>query len=118
MFKAMKLHEIITINADPKKSILYELLHPYLNSLYIFYKDLYNCEPVVMVTEIFNAAQYVKIVSSNEFFEAIDDYLEKPFEDGENFVSIPEDTTSQDLEDYDNQVETINFNSKLLKDLI
>jgi hypothetical protein len=94
--------EFINLNKDSKTSIEYGKVHPILKSLYIYYKDLFCCEPVLMVTDVFNAAQYVKIVPSNEFHEAIEMYLE-----GDKNEELRQYTT-----------ETINFNSKLLKDLI
>jgi hypothetical protein len=98
--------QIIAFNNDAQKSILFESMHPYLKSLYVFYKDLFCCEPVLMVTNVFNAAQYVKIVSSNEFQEAACDYIGcevYEIQNDDNFLS---------------QFENINFNSKLLKDII
>jgi hypothetical protein len=56
-----------------------------------------------MVTNVSNAAQYVKIVSSNEFMDAIEIYLSDS------------DMTDEEKE---NETELINFNSKLLKDFL
>jgi hypothetical protein len=102
--KNLNLSQIIEANEEPSKAISFETLQPYLRSLYTYYKDLFCCEPVLMVTDVFNACQYAKIVSSNDFNEAISEYLE----------------TIEDLnqEDRESQEETINFNSQLLKDLI
>ncbi len=104
--KNLNLSQIIEINSEATKSILFESLQPYLKSIYIFYKDLYNCEPVLMVTDLFNAAQYVKIVPSNDFNEAICNYI------GCEVYEIEND------DDFLAQFENINFNSKLLKDFI
>jgi hypothetical protein len=104
--KTMNLSEIIAQNEKADESILYELIHPYLKILYVYYKDLFCCEPVLMVTDVTNASQYCRIVDSNDFSEAVCDYL--------GLDSEPEDTESDDFADY----ETIMFNSKLLKDLI
>ena len=96
----MLLHQIITKNENFTTSILVELLHPYKKSLYTYYKDLFCCEPVLMVTGVFNAAQYAKIVPSNEFNEAIESYLD-------------ENLTEQEKQD---ESELINFQSIMLKD--
>lgn len=99
----MKLHEIINSNEKPDVSILYETLHPYLNSLYKYYLDYFCCEPILMVTDVFNAAQYCKIVSSNDYSEELNEYL---------------DTCHLDNETRQCSEETINFNSKYLKEFI
>jgi hypothetical protein len=101
----MKLYEILALNEVPTKSLLFDEMQPYLKSLYVYYKDMFCCEPVLMVTDLFNAAQYVKIVPSNDFNEAICEYLEDYAcnnEENENYAYF----------------ETINFNSRLLKDII
>jgi hypothetical protein len=104
--KAMNLSEIIAQNEKADESILYELIHPYLKSLYVYYKDLFCSEPILMITDVTNAAQYGRIVSSNEFSEAICDYIGIDLE--------PEDQESDDFAMY----ESICFNSKFLKDII
>lgn len=98
--------EFYQINNVPKNAIEYGFFHPIRKSLYIFYKDLFGCEPVLMVTDVFNAAQYVKIVPSNEFNEAVCAYI------GCEVYEI------QNNDEYLAQFETINFNSKLLKDIL
>lgn len=110
----MKLHEIITTNEDPQKSILYELCQPYLKSLEIYYRRLYCEDCILMVTDVMNAAQYVKFVPESNFIEAIDDYLNEGINYGSNFIEIPENIN----DDYINAAETINFNSKYLKEII
>lgn len=102
--KNLKRADIIAINNEADKSVLFESCAPYLGSLYIYYKSLFCCEPVVMVTDMFNAAQYIKFVPSNEFNEAIDEYLNTCI-----FLTS---------EDEENEKELINFNSKLLKDIL
>lgn len=98
----MKLYEIIEANDQPDQSILSELLVPYKKALLTYYRDLFCCEPVLMVTDVFNAAQYAKIVPVDEFSEAIEDYL-----------------ADRDLseEDKEAEAETINFNSVLFQQL-
>lgn len=103
----MKLHEIIKLNEDHETSLLIEALFPYKRSLLTYYKDYFCCDPVLMVTDVSNAAQYGKIVPSNEFKDAIYAYM------GVDYVD--EDKT--DSEEFC-EFETINFNSKLLKDLV
>ena len=102
----MKLHEIITKTIGENVSFNYEILHPYLKSLYTYFKDYYNCEPVLMVTDVFNAVSYAKIVSSNEFTESVCDYL--------NIDSCDLENNDDNLSNF----ETINFNSKMLSDLV
>ena len=100
----MKLHEIIKHNENETTSILYEALHPYRKLLYAYYSnEFYPSEPVLMVTDVFNAAQYVKIVPSEDFLQTVEDYAR---------------TRSEDIEDIETDIETINFNSKLLKDIL
>ena len=67
----MKLHEIIEQNAIDTNSILIELLLPYKKSLYTIFSREYRGEPVLMVTDVFNAAQYSKIVPANDFIDAV-----------------------------------------------
>jgi hypothetical protein len=102
---------IIEANNKQDQSILFESLHPYLKSLYIYYKDLFGCEPVLMVTDVFNACQYAKIVPANDFNEAINAYLNV------SYIEVEQDNKNFDS-DLFAQYETINFNSKMLIDLI
>ena len=100
----MKLYEIIEImNNQHETSVLTEELFKYKRSLYTYFKDLFCCEPVLMVTSVTNATQYARIEPSNEFNEAIctwlDDY-ECDNENSENFC----------------EYETICANSLMLKD--
>jgi hypothetical protein len=55
-----------------------------------------------MVTDVFNACSYVKIVSSNDFMEILEDYTKDIKDDEERESSIA----------------TINFNSQMLSDMI
>jgi len=98
----MKLHEIISANEKTGTSIICKELLKYKKQLYIYYKNEFCCEPVLMVTDVFNAAQYAKIVPSNEFTEYLNDYVE---------------TLHLNKEDKTAEVETINFNSRMLSDL-
>tara|TARA_R110000868_G_scaffold400868_1_gene675583 strand:+ start:719 stop:1015 length:297 start_codon:yes stop_codon:yes gene_type:complete len=97
----MLLHEIIKINDKGTLSILTETLYKYKKSLYTYYKDMFCGEPILMVTSVFNAAQYAIIVPSNEFTDAIDTYLQ-----------------SEELseEERQNEVELISYQSIMLKD--
>jgi hypothetical protein len=106
MSKIINRISIIEANKDKKTSLLYESIHPYLKSLYTFYKDAFNCEPVLMVTDVYNACQYVKIIPANDFNEAVCNYIgcqEHEIQNNDNFLD---------------QFETINFNSKMLIDFI
>jgi hypothetical protein len=104
--KAMNLSDIIAQNKKVDESIEYGQIQPYLNSLYVYYKDLFCSEPVLMVTDVTNAAQYCRIIPCEEFTKAICDYLGLDRE--------PEDTESDDFAMY----ESIMFNSTFLKDII
>ena len=101
--ETLNLSKIISLNNNDTTTILYESMQPYLKSLYIYYKDLFCCEPIIMVTDVFNAAQYAKIVPSNDFNEAISLYL---------------DSCELSEEEKEAASETINFNSKMLINLI
>ena len=99
----MKLYEIIEANEKDNISILIELLVPYKKSLFTYYSRWFCSEPVLMVTMVANAVQYAKIVPANEFAEAMDEWVNA-------------DNTLSD-EDKEDEKETINFNSIMLKDL-
>ena len=92
----MKLHEIIKINDKGTDSILIELLIPYKRSLNTYYSDLFPSDPVLMVTDVFNASQYGIIVPSGEFHEAMSIYL---------------DGSELNKEDREMEEEVISFNS-------
>ncbi len=94
----MLLHEIIEINDQGTNAIITEELYKYRKSLYTYYKAYYprNCEPILMVTTVFNACQYALIVPEYEFLEAMDSYL------------LNNDTHEDDLE---NERELISFQS-------
>ena len=102
----MKLHEIIKSNSVKTTAIEWGQIAPYLKSLNTFYKDLFCCDPIVMVVSVSNAAQYVKIVPCDEFNACVCDYIgceEHEIENSDDLLA---------------QFETINFNSKFLKQLI
>lgn len=98
----MKLHEIIELNEIPDTSISIEVLFQYKRSLLTYYRDAFCCEPILMVTDVFNAAQYGKIVPSNDYHEAQNEYLET--------MDLSEEETQQ-------EAEVIDFNSIFLEQL-
>jgi hypothetical protein len=98
----MKLHEIIETMEKPGFSIATELLYPYRKSLLAYYTDIFCCEPVLMITDVFNVGAYGRIVPSNDFLEAIEEY-------------VGHDPELSD-EDREGAIEVINFNSRMLKD--
>jgi len=109
--KLNNLAAIIEANETKGTTVLYDKINMYKKSLYIYYKDLFCCEPVLLVDSCFNAAQYVKIVPSNEFYEAVCDLLDVSY--------IIEDENEDDFNfDTFSQYETINFNSRMLKDIL
>ncbi len=95
----MLLHEIIAENEDPKYCFQVEILAKYKRSLLTYYRAQFNCEPCLMVTDVFNAVQFAKIVPINELYDAI----------CASYAGAPED-----LEDY---VELVSFQSILLNQL-
>ena len=107
----MKLHEIIALNEDHEKSFLTSRIEPYKKSLYTYYKSLFCCEPIVMITSVFNTCSYCKIVPSNEFKDAIYAYLQVPY--------IVEDEEEEGYnEDLFYEYETICAYSKFLSELL
>ena len=86
----MKLHEIIKANEDGKSSILIELLIPYKKSLLTYYREYFTSEPMLMVTDVFNAAQYGKIVPSCELYDAIMLYLDEDLSEEDQCYAIEE----------------------------
>jgi hypothetical protein len=103
----MKLHEIITLSEEGTKGILIEKILPYKKSLYTYWKGYNTFEPVLVVTTVFNAAQYGFIASADELWEAVNHYLMAD----SNWAEMSE-------EDKDAEIEVIMFNSMLLKDLL
>lgn len=104
--------EIITLLAnEPQQAVAYEHLKPYLKSLYIYYKNMFNQEPVLMVTDVFNAAQYARIEPANELYEAICSYLGVPY------IDEAPHKNGYDTDTF-TEYETILSNSKMLSDCI
>lgn len=99
----MLLHEIISLSEQSETGILIEEIAKYKRSLVTYYKEYYNCEPVLVVTSVFNACQYGFIASAEEINDAIDTYLNA------------DDTL--DEEDKENERELINFQSIMLSNL-
>jgi hypothetical protein len=106
----MKLHEIITSNENHNQSLLIEKLIPYKKSLSVYYTDYFCSEPILMVTDVFNACQYGKIVSSDDFDESICAYLEV------DYIETDENNPDFDF-DLFAEYETICFNSISLSKL-
>jgi hypothetical protein len=97
----MKLHEIIEINGEDKKSVLIETMAKYKNSLRVYFED-YFCtkDLILMVTSVTNATSYGKIVPASEFSDAVDAWMSP------NIVNL-EDIESDEFAEY----ETICANS-------
>lgn len=98
----MKLHKIIELNEDPKTAILIEKMLPYRKLLLRYYRNVFRCEPVLMVTSVSNAAQYGKIVPAGEFYDALWKWVD----------------WEQSEEDIQFDMEVIAANSRMLSDLI
>ena len=108
----MKLHEIIALNGNANELlngsyICTEKFMPYKKSLLTYYRDLYGCEPVVMVSSVFNVGAWGRIVPADLLTECVAAYLT---DDVCESVSDPDDEKF-------GEYETIMFNSIFLKDL-
>ena len=98
----MKLHELINAFKN-NESISYEKVYPYKKLLYAYYKEVYMCEPFLVVTDVFNAVQFVAVVPFTEVTDWINDYLNQYDMDETEKIEA---------------TETILFNSRPLKDLL
>ena len=98
----MNLQELINAFKN-NESVNYEKVYPYKNLLYTYYKEVYMCEPFLVVTDVFNAVQFVAVCPFAEVTDWISDYLNK---------YDMNDTEKADA------TETILFNSRPLKDLL
>lgn len=100
------LAAIIEANESKGTTILYDKISMYKKSLYTYYKDLFCCEPVLLVDSVFNAAQYVKIVPCDDFNTYVCE-----------IIGCNEDEIETNF-DFLSQYENINFNSRMLKDIL
>lgn len=98
----MLLHQIIKLSEEGKTGILIELIQPYKKSLSTYFERYYTSKPALVVTAVFNAAQYGFICPSDEMQEAIETYL--------NGSDLSE-------EDKESEREIILFNSLMLETL-
>lgn len=83
---ALKLHEVIAANDSAGDAVEVQTLKRYKRSLLTWYTAQGMRQPALMVTSIFNACQYAKIVDGQELEEAITAYMdanEIPAEDRE-----------------------------------
>ena len=102
----MRLSKLINIfENEHTLSILWDKVSPYKKILYAYYKKLFMCEPVWLVTSLTNSTCYGRIVPETELYESITSYLEVPYIDSED----------EEIESY---YEIICANSKLLKELL
>lgn len=100
----MLLHEIITINGKANTEIELSEFKRYKRSLLSFFKyHERGAEPFLMITTIFNAAQYGKIVHQADIEEAAN-----------AFLNADNSLTNSERED---AKELIFFNSIPLRDL-
>lgn len=98
----MKLHEIIEANSILGAAISTGAIYKYKRSLLTYYRDAFCCEPILMITDVFNAAQYGKIVPSDDYRGAQYEYLK---------------ALGLCQEDAEQQAEIIDFNSMFLEQL-
>lgn len=104
--KTKNLQSIIK-SIDSLESLQWEQIEPYKKLLYVYYKNMYCCEPIFMVTFLTNAICAGYIVPENDFMEYVYEELNISFIDAEDEGS-----------DAFSEVETILYNSRFLKDLI
>lgn len=100
----IRLHQIVELNSEPGKAILIESMMPFFRQLYKYYKALHGQEPVLILTAVFNAAQYGFIAPESLVHTAVEKWVE--------------DINFSDQEEREAAYETIMFNSRPLKDLI
>lgn len=102
----MRLSKLINIfNNKHTLSILWDKVSPYKKILYVYYKNLFMCEPIWLVTSLTNSTCYGRIVPETELYESITSYLEVPYIDSDD-------------EEMETNYEIICANSKLLKKLL
>lgn len=102
----MRLSKLIDIfDNDHTVSILWDKVSPYKKILYAYYKKLFMCEPIWLVTSLTNSTCYGRIVPETDLYESITSYLEVPYIDSDN-------------EEDESNYEIICANSKLLKELL
>jgi hypothetical protein len=95
----MKLHEIIEQNEKRDTSIIIEEIAKYKKSLL----TIFGYDAILMVTDVFNAAQYAKITPADTFEYQVELYID----------TLPDLSTNE----RDEQKELIMFNSLFLKNL-
>ena len=72
--RQIRLCEIVE-QFDNNKMLQYEEIVPYKKLLYRYYKEFYNCEPVLLVEPVSNAITGVMVVPEMVVADAIDDYI-------------------------------------------
>lgn len=103
--KTLKLSDIIRISEENNGSTInIEEILKYKRSLITYFKEYYCCDPILLVTDVFNACSYGIVVSANDFEEAAKLHIE---------ANNAEDSE----EDKEGYYETMNFNSKFLSQL-
>ena len=100
----MKLHEIIE-KVGTLEQLNYEQIQPYKKSIYVYAKDYFCSEPVLMVTFVCNALQGCIITCEQNYHEDLHNHL-------------LECELTPSSEDWECEEETINCNSMFLKKLI
>src|SRR5947207_846883 len=92
----INLSQIIALSEESKTGIDISIIAKYKKSLLTYFNSYYNCEPFLIVTDVFNAVQYGFIAPANELHDALDTYFEESTD------------TEEEIEEYK---ETILFNS-------
>ncbi len=88
--ETLKLSDIIRLSDESKTGIDISIIYQYKRSLLTYYTNYYSCEPVLIVTDVFNAVQYGFIAPSNEIDEAINTYFEDSADTDEEILEYKE----------------------------
>ena len=72
--RQIRLYEIVE-QFDNNEMLQYEEIVPYKKLLYRYYKELNNCEPVLLVEPVSNTVTGVMVVPEVDVADAIDDYI-------------------------------------------
>lgn len=90
----MQLHKIISLSEENDgESIEISHIKKYKKSLITYFEHNYPGDPILVVTDVFNACCYGFIATTYSYDEVIDNYVEKnnpnaSDEDKENFIEV------------------------------
>ena len=72
--RQIRLYEIVE-QFDNNEMVQYEKIVPFKKLLYRYYKELYNCEPVLLVEPVSNTLTGAMVVPEMDLADALDDYI-------------------------------------------